>query len=68
MSQILKLCNTSLRMSSMLEMQASDFINGAVVQIEKAVISDRCVQKFCIPTIYDFCSNLPAKFAIFFKK
>ena len=56
-------------MCSMLGMQASDFINGAVVQIEKAVISDRwCVQKFCIPTIYDFCSNLPAKFAIFFKK
>ena len=56
-------------MCSMLGMQACDFINGAVVQIEKAVISDRwCVQKFCIPTIYDFCSNLPAKFAIFFKK
>ena len=41
MSQILKLCNTSLHMCSMLGMQASDFINGAVVQIEKAVISDR---------------------------
>ena len=40
------------------------------MQIAKALINDRLrvskvPEKFRIPTIYNFCSNLPVEFAIF---
>ena len=47
-------------------------VKGTVMQIEEAPVNDRlhiskvsC--KFRIPTKNSFCSNLPVKFAIFFK-
>ena len=48
------------------------YFKGKVMQIEKSLKND-CLRvskvswKFCILTIYNFCSNIPVKFAIFLK-
>ena len=47
-----------------------NFLKITVMQIEKVLINDRLrvskvPEKFRIPTIYNFCSNLPVEFAIF---
>ena len=48
------------------------YFKGTVMQIEKSLKNDRLrvskvSWKFCILTIYNFCSNIPVKFAIFLK-